>query len=306
MKILVTGGSANGKSTWAEELAVSLPEPRWYLAAMLPYGPESLECIARHRARHSRQGFTTIERYTDLAGLRLPGRGTVLLECLCNLLGNEMFDEERRIRDAVPDILRGLDALAEQCDDLIIVTNDVGSGDFYCDPSSRAYVEALGRLNIAAAARCDQMVEVAAGIAVARKGALPAVRAKEKGDRPMTLVIGGAASGKRSYVRSLGFQDEDMADAVLDSRPVVCHVEKLAARSPEEADELLPALLEKQVVICAEVGSGIIPATPEERAARIAVGRLCARLAERADRVVRMVCGIPITLKGGEGDEKDL
>ena len=43
----------------------------------------------------------------------------------------------------------------------------------------------------------------------------------------MVLIVGGEGSGKRSLARSLGFSPEDMADGVLDEKPVVYHVEKM-------------------------------------------------------------------------------
>lgn len=113
----------------------------------------------------------------------------------------------------------------------------------------------------------------------------------------MILVIGGYAAGKRSYVRdALGYSDAQMADGVLDARSVIYNAQKLAARMA--ADELLEALCQKEVVICNEVGGGLIPMNAEDRAAREAAGRLCILLAQRARRVVRIVCGLPQTLKG--------
>jgi adenosyl cobinamide kinase/adenosyl cobinamide phosphate guanylyltransferase len=113
------------------------------------------------------------------------------------------------------------------------------------------------------------------------------------------LVIGGIASGKRNYVKKeLGFTDADMADGTLDGRPVLYNLQALVFKSCLEADSLLPALLAKEVVICNEVGSGVVPIDKTERAAREATGRLCVALAERASKVVRLVCGIPTVLKG--------
>ena len=75
-------------------------------------------------------------------------------------------------------------------------------------------------------------------------------------------------------------------------------VEKLVADDPEGADGLLPALLKKEVVVCSEVGSGVIPIRYEQRQAREATGRLCIQLAARAEKVIRMVAGIPTIIKG--------
>lgn len=114
----------------------------------------------------------------------------------------------------------------------------------------------------------------------------------------MILVIGGAASGKRAYVQSLGYAETDFADAVLDERPVVYNVQDMAFADPDGAMALLAPLLSKEVVICNEVGSGVVPVDRRERAAREAAGRLCILLARQAGRVVRLVCGIPIVIKG--------
>ena len=46
---LITGGSASGKSAFAEDLVMSLPGRRIYLAAMERSGTESLERIEKHR-----------------------------------------------------------------------------------------------------------------------------------------------------------------------------------------------------------------------------------------------------------------
>ena len=114
----------------------------------------------------------------------------------------------------------------------------------------------------------------------------------------MILIVGGLASGKREYVKNtFGFSDEDMADAALDGRPVLYNLQKLVAAGPDSIETLLPALLSKEVVICNEVGSGVVPIDRTERAAREAVGRLCVDLAERAEKVVRLCCGIPTVIK---------
>jgi adenosyl cobinamide kinase/adenosyl cobinamide phosphate guanylyltransferase len=114
----------------------------------------------------------------------------------------------------------------------------------------------------------------------------------------MILVIGGAASGKLTYVRSLGYSDEQMANAVLDEKPVIYNLQDLVASSLETAPQLVEALLTKEIVVCDEVGAGVIPGVKTEREAREACGRLCNQLAEKADTIIRMVAGIPTRLKG--------
>lgn len=114
----------------------------------------------------------------------------------------------------------------------------------------------------------------------------------------MILILGGAASGKRAYLASLGYGEEQIADGVLDDKQVLYGLEKLVAQDPAGAEGLLPDLLKKEAVACCEVGSGVIPVSYEARQAREATGRLCIRLAARAQTVVRMVAGIPVVIKG--------
>jgi adenosyl cobinamide kinase/adenosyl cobinamide phosphate guanylyltransferase len=114
----------------------------------------------------------------------------------------------------------------------------------------------------------------------------------------MILVVGSLASGKREYVKSLGYDEADMADASLDARPVIFNVQELVHRDPAGSMSLLPALLEKEVVICCEVGSGVIPGARHDRESREATGRLCIALAKNAARVVRLTAGIPSVIKG--------
>ncbi len=113
----------------------------------------------------------------------------------------------------------------------------------------------------------------------------------------MILVIGGASSGKLDYVKSLGYSDADIANGELDGRKVVYNLQNIVFRAPELAPRMLEALLDKEVVVCSEVGSGVVPMDRKEREAREATGRLCIRLAQRAERVVRLVCGIPTVIK---------
>ena len=173
MKILLTGGSACGKSSFAEKLAVQLPGPRYYIATMRPYDEECLQKIARHRILRADKGFETIEQHTNLEEIVLPQRGTALLECMCNLTANEMFDEEGSTRDAYDSILRGMDSLSKQCQHLIVVTNDVGGGCDCYSEETLEYVRLLGRLNKALAQRADCVCELVCGIPLLLKGELP-------------------------------------------------------------------------------------------------------------------------------------
>ena len=113
----------------------------------------------------------------------------------------------------------------------------------------------------------------------------------------MILIIGGAGQGKLDYVlQKTGYGPAQVARTPEEARtrPVFAGLEDWP-----ELDEA--ALLEANpdvILICDEVGCGVVPVEPAQRARREAVGRLCCRLAERAERVERNFCGLPMVLKG--------
>ena len=94
MLVVVTGGSGSGKSAFAEETVLSFGEARRiYIATMQAFDEESHRRIRRHRHMRAGKGFETIERYTELDELLIPKDCVVLLECMSNLVANEMFRE---------------------------------------------------------------------------------------------------------------------------------------------------------------------------------------------------------------------
>ena len=171
MLILLTGGSACGKSSYGEKLAVQGPEPLYYIAAMQPYDDECLKKIARHRGLRKDKDFETIERYTGVDTLQLPQRGgTALLECLCNLTANEMYIQPDSPVDPVKKVVAGVENLRRQTDTLIVITNDVGSDNEAYSEETRAYIRYLGRINARVAAMADRVYELVAGIPICLKG----------------------------------------------------------------------------------------------------------------------------------------
>ena len=212
MVVLVTGGSGSGKSAFAEEYLMRLStqaETKYYIATMQPFGEESLAKIRRHQRLRAGKGFTTIEQSRDLtkAAQRIAKpsnqfqeeavtvnppensvpfiRDTALLECMSNLVANEMFAENKiRLRDEVTaQILDGIEALNSQLAHFLIVTNNVFEDGIVYDTSTMEYLRALGSINVRLAERSDAVVEVIAGIPVARKGKLPAAAAEKQGHR---------------------------------------------------------------------------------------------------------------------------
>ena len=114
----------------------------------------------------------------------------------------------------------------------------------------------------------------------------------------MILVVGGLSSGKRDYVKTqYGYTDSEISSSLSENFPVLYDLQELI-NTDADAERIFPMLLSKRVVICTEIGCGIVPLDAGERQKREAVGRICINLAREAERVVRIQCGLSQILKG--------
>jgi adenosylcobinamide kinase/adenosylcobinamide-phosphate guanylyltransferase len=98
-----------------------------------------------------------------------------------------------------------------------------------------------------------------------------------------------------------------LASNVLIGLPEGASEAEATAALLAEVDELLAAMQTggarnpapaHWIIVSNEVGLGIVPATPLGRLYRDALGRANQKLAAAADRVVLMVAGIPLAVKG--------
>ena len=103
----------------------------------------------------------------------------------------------------------------------------------------------------------------------------------------MIFITGPLYSGKRTFARTL--PGRCIADA-----------QQLAAgcKDNAELEKLADKLSAYDIVLSTEVGGGVVPIDPAERAASIQARRPAFSRAARAKCVVQMFCGIPTVLKG--------
>ena len=159
MLTLVTGGSGSGKSAFAEDRVLSFGDAqRIYIATMHPFDEESHKRIQRHQKMRAGKGFETVECYTGLKNVKLPAGCVVLLECMSNLVANEMFEEQGAHDRTVSEVTKGIENLLEQAAHVVIVTNEIFSDAVVFDGDMDSYLEYLGKINQAAAHRADEVV----------------------------------------------------------------------------------------------------------------------------------------------------
>ena len=114
----------------------------------------------------------------------------------------------------------------------------------------------------------------------------------------MVLIVGGMAQGKLEFAKhTLGVTA--WSEGVLGNKNCV-HGLHLAIRALAEPEAAVDAWLEAHpdgVIICDEVGCGVTPLDRADRAWRERVGRICCALAQKADAVYRVHCGLEVRLK---------
>ncbi len=175
MFYLITGGSGSGKSEYAENQMIAIRDtskPLYYIATMEPFGEETYKKIERHRLLRAGKGFETLECYTNLksfAGNFDFGQGSVLLECMSNLAANEVYHNFRKYSSEqalIEELLKGIIALKEQAEHLIVVTNEVCSECTEDTSEMQYYKRVLSGINLKMANISDEIIEVVYGIPV--------------------------------------------------------------------------------------------------------------------------------------------
>lgn len=164
---IITGGSGSGKSAYAEgQVMAAGTGKRIYIATMIPYGEDGRQRVERHRRLRREKQFETVECYTHLEKLSLPSEGIVLLECMSNLVANEVFEIDGAGDRTVDAVYQGVCRLAQQVRHLFIVTNEVFSDGITYDPETMRYLFYLGQVNQRLAEMADRVTEVVYGIPV--------------------------------------------------------------------------------------------------------------------------------------------
>lgn len=130
----------------------------------------------------------------------------------------------------------------------------------------------------------------------------------------MRLVIGGYAQGKLDYViKKYDIDEKNVFDYELPSKEdlesklgstiVINTLHRIIKKRIKEGgrpEEEITSFVKKNpdcIIICDEIGNGIVPIDPFERVYRERTGRILIGLAESADEVERIICGIPQKIK---------
>ncbi len=126
----------------------------------------------------------------------------------------------------------------------------------------------------------------------------------------MILIFGGAYQGKLEYAKeNFHVSDDEIFfchgnSLKLDlSKKVICGLENFVfacVKDDIEAKDLLSRFennLEDKILIINDISQGIVPMDPDQRKWREMTGRTMLWLGHRADRVIRIFCGLSQDIK---------
>ena len=176
--ILIIGGARSGKSDYAQELAMSLPQPVLFVATAEAGDEEMRQRIEAHREKRPAT-WKTLEA-PILIGDRIQNEigsiPTVIIDCI-TLLVNNVFnkysgpDGERTGSDLIEkDVTAEIESIVECMNEVnagfIVVTNEIGQGLVPASSMSRLYRDMLGKTNRLLAQNMEEVYMMVAGLPV--------------------------------------------------------------------------------------------------------------------------------------------
>ncbi len=186
MRTLLIGGARSGKSALALRWSNERSSNVCTLVTGMESDPEMAARIAVHRRERPTHWRVREEPVHLGRALREEGasasavgvRTLLLVDCLTLWVSNCLWPSDRNCEGADYSAWhreRGdfLDALSACASDIIIVTNEVGTGIVPDNAASRVFRDEQGWLNQAVAAACDEVFLVTAGLPLCLKPQQP-------------------------------------------------------------------------------------------------------------------------------------
>lgn len=169
---LVLGGARSGKSSWAEAQFEDREAVDYVATSLVPKDdPEWSARVEVHRSRRP-AGWRTVETLDVAAVLREDSDAPVVVDCLALWLARVLDNvdawdaaEERWRPELARNVDELVDAIRETGREVVLVSNEVGSGVVPGTASGRLYRDELGRLNARVAAACDELWLCVGGVA---------------------------------------------------------------------------------------------------------------------------------------------
>ena len=162
--ILITGGQRSGKSTKAEQLALSLSSNPVYLATAHVWDDEFRLRVQKHQERRGPE-WTNIEEEIHLSKHDLSGR-VVVIDCVTLWLTNWISTENADVDAILTAAKKELDKFTAPDATYIFVTNEIGLGGVSTNQLQRRFTDLQGWMNQYIAQKADEVILMVSGIPV--------------------------------------------------------------------------------------------------------------------------------------------
>jgi adenosylcobinamide kinase/adenosylcobinamide-phosphate guanylyltransferase len=186
---LILGGQKSGKTARAENLAAAWLDqsPQYravYIATAQAWDDEMRERIARHQRQRANRvpRMTTVEEPVELAhaiGQHSRADTLIVVDCLTLWLTARLMPAVGSPHPSPPPAGEGEEkgegasiasALRACAGPIVLISNEIGLGVIPMGKDVRTFVDALGGLNQQAAAACERVTLMSAGLPLTLKG----------------------------------------------------------------------------------------------------------------------------------------
>lgn len=154
----------SGKSSYAEQLALSLSDHPVYLATSRIWDEEFKDRVLRHQANRGTQ-WTTIEEDKALSRQDVEGK-VVVIDCVTLWCTNFFFDSDSDVKESLKAIRTEFDLFTDQEARFIFVTNEIGMSGVPQNDLQRKFTDLQGWVNQYIAGKANQVFLMVSGIPV--------------------------------------------------------------------------------------------------------------------------------------------
>ncbi len=162
MLTLITGGTRSGKSTFAQNRALSLSKTPIYIATAKAWDDEFTQRINRHIQERGPE-WTTFEAHQELHTLPLKNK-VVVIDCLTLWLTNYFSDFKMDVEQCLEAYKHELNLLLQIQAHFILITNEIGMGLHAHSESGRKFSDLQGWANQHTASVAEEVIFMVSGL----------------------------------------------------------------------------------------------------------------------------------------------
>jgi adenosylcobinamide kinase/adenosylcobinamide-phosphate guanylyltransferase len=165
---MITGGARSGKSSYAQQLALSLSNNPVYIATAKIWDDDFEKRVKRHQNERDER-WINYEEQRNVSELPVENK-TCIIDCVTLWLTNFFIDTKNNIDSSLGLFKNQIDALCEKPGTFIIITNEIGMGVHADNDIGRKFTDLQGWANQYLAAKAGKVVFMVSGIPQTIKG----------------------------------------------------------------------------------------------------------------------------------------